>query len=134
MASPVRRGMRRTKPRERRRDRVLSDQEIKALWPICEESGPFGGIVQILLLSAQRLEKVQQMRWQDIDTTGVWHIPQAHKREKSNAKVLPWFKLLMGSLETTSGRAICVDCRPTAFGPSVSSQRPPLFVSNFFAC
>jgi integrase len=87
--SPVRRGMRRTKPRERRRERVLSDQEIRLLWPVCEPSGPFGGIVQILLLSAQRLQKVMQMRWQDIDTDGVWTIPQSHKREKSNAGVLP---------------------------------------------
>ena len=98
--SPVRRGMRRTKPRERRRERVLSDQEIKALWPICEESGSFGGIVQILLLTGQRLQKVQTMRWQDIDTDGVWHIPQLHKREKSNAKVLPLPKLAIDIIES----------------------------------
>jgi integrase len=98
--SPVRRGMRRTKPRERRRERVLSDQEIRLLWPACEESGPFGGIVQILLLSAQRLQKVQQMKWQDIDTDGVWTIPHAHKREKSTAGVLPLPEMAIDIIES----------------------------------
>ena len=98
--SPIRRGMRRTKPRERRRTRVLSDQEIRLLWPVCEENRPFGGIVQILLLTAQRLEKVQQMRWQDIDADGVWTIPEKHPREKSNAKVLPLPEMATGIIES----------------------------------
>ena len=89
VVSPIRRGMRRTKPKERRRTRVLSDQEIRLLWPICEESGSFGGIVQILLLTSQRLAVVQHLRWQDIDADGVWTIPEKHPREKANAKVLP---------------------------------------------
>jgi integrase len=99
--SPIRRGMRRTKPRERRRTRVLNDQEIRLLWPVCSESGAFGGIVQILLLTAQRLEKVQTMRWQDIDADGVWTIPQAHKREKSNAGVLPLPQMAIDIIEAT---------------------------------
>ena len=98
--SPIRRGMRRIKPRERRRTRVLNDQEIRLLWPICEESGPFGGIVQILLLTGQRLQKVQTMRWQDIDTAGVWTIPQSHKREKSNAQVLPLPPMVVDVVES----------------------------------
>ena len=98
--SPIRRGMRRTKPSERRRTRVLSDQEIRALWPVCSESGPFGGIVRILLLTAQRLEKVQQLRWQDIDKEGIWTIPEKDPREKSNAQVLPLPKMAVAIIES----------------------------------
>ncbi len=87
--SPIRRGMARTVPSERRRKRVLSDQEIRLMWPICGESGAFGGIVQILLLSAQRLEKVQEMLWTSIDKGGIWTISEKNPREKANARTLP---------------------------------------------
>ena len=35
--SPVVRGMGRTKPKDRARDRVLSDKEIRAMWPLLDE-------------------------------------------------------------------------------------------------
>ena len=81
--------MRRTTTSERRRTRVLSDQEIRLLWPVCEASGVYGAMVQTLLLTAQRLRKVQQMKWADIGADGVWTIPKGHDREKTNAGVLP---------------------------------------------
>jgi integrase len=87
--SPIVKALRRKKSGNGQRRRVLTDQEIRLLWPICEEMGAFGGLVQVLLLSGQRLEKVQQMRWRDIDTNGVWTIPEKDPREKANAKVLP---------------------------------------------
>jgi integrase len=85
--SPMVKALRRKKTGSGRRRRVLSDQEIRLLWPLCE--GAFGGLVRVLLLSGQRLEKVQHMRWQDIDTAGTWTIPEKDAREKANAKVLP---------------------------------------------
>lgn len=82
--SPIVRGMARTKPRERARDRKLSDDEIRLLWAIWQDSGPFGALLQIALLTGQRRAKVVGMRWQDVDLeTGVWTIP-AEKREKNN--------------------------------------------------
>lgn len=97
--SPIRRGMTRTKSSERRRERVLSDQEIRLLWPICGESGVFGGLVQLLLLTAQRLAVVQHMRWEDIDRDGLWTIPVADRREKANARTLPLPKLAVEIIE-----------------------------------
>ncbi len=84
--SPVRRGMARTKPHERRRERVLSDDEIGALWKHC--TGTYGGLIKLLLSTGQRVGKVQRMRWQDIDKDGVWAIP-TEAREKTNAEELP---------------------------------------------
>lgn len=78
--SPVVKGMARTRPAERKRDRVLSDDEIRAIWP--HLSGPFGALVKTLLYTGQRLGKVSAMRWQDIED-GTWTLP-TEPREKNN--------------------------------------------------
>ena len=39
---PVVRGMGRVKPKERARTRVLSDEEIRTIWPVLEETGTYG--------------------------------------------------------------------------------------------
>jgi integrase len=80
-SSPVVHGMRRTNPKERARARVLSDEEIRALWRAC--SGSYGNLVKFLLLTAQRREKVAAMRWEDLKGN-VWTIP-TEEREKGNA-------------------------------------------------
>jgi integrase len=85
--SPIVRRMARTKPAERKRERILADDELRTLWPILGQSGSFGAMLKLLLLSAQRREKVAAMRWSDISIDGVWTIP-AEVREKGNARVL----------------------------------------------
>ena len=82
--SPVVRGMRRSNPKERARKRILTDDELRVIWQQAEANGTFGALVRVLLLSAQRREKVATMRWQDISLDGTWHIP-SEPREKSNA-------------------------------------------------
>ncbi len=47
----------------------------------------FGGIVQMLLLTAQRREKVLSVRWQDVSIDGEWTIP-TEAREKGTAGVV----------------------------------------------
>jgi len=54
--SPIIVQMARTKPAERKRERILDDVEIRALWP--HLTGTFGGMVKLLLLTGQRREKV----------------------------------------------------------------------------
>jgi integrase len=81
---PIVRGMRRTNPKERARSRILDDGEIRAIWKAAESNGTFGAIVRLLLLSAQRRQKVLSMRWADISTDGVWSIPNG-AREKGTA-------------------------------------------------
>jgi len=65
---------------ETSRDRVLSDDEIRTLWPIMEETGyPFGSLAQFLLVTAQRRDEGANLRWSEIaDLDGenpVWTIP-----------------------------------------------------------
>jgi integrase len=74
-------GMRRTNPKERARSRILDDNEIRAVWKVAEANGSFGALIRLLLLTAQRREKVVSMRWRDLSADGVWTIP-AEAREK----------------------------------------------------
>jgi integrase len=65
---------------ERPRDRVLSDDELRWLWQACDEIGwPFGPLVKLLLLTAQRRDEVAGMTWLEINFgKRVWTIPR-HK-------------------------------------------------------
>jgi integrase len=79
--SPVVRGMHRSNGSDRRGKRILDDDEIRALWNV--EAGTFAAFVQVLLLTAQRRDKVATMKWEDI-TDDIWTIASA-EREKGNA-------------------------------------------------
>src|SRR2546421_3063551 len=48
----------RARPKERARTRVLSDEEIRAVWATLKEDETFGSIVKTLLLTAQRRDEV----------------------------------------------------------------------------
>ena len=63
---------------ERSRDRVLTDHELCLVWMATEEIGwPFGPLVKLLILTAQRLNEVSRMRWSEIDLgSRVWIIPR----------------------------------------------------------
>lgn len=82
---PIVRGMARTKARERARERILSDDEVRIIWP--KLSGTFGGIVKLLLLTAQRRLEVAQISRAEI-TDGVWVIP-AERYKSKRANLVP---------------------------------------------
>ena len=82
--SPIVKGMRRHKSKPR--ERILSDEEIRALWTALGDFGAFGPVVKLCLLTAQRSRKIASMRWQDLKD-GVWSIPQ-QDREKGTARSL----------------------------------------------
>lgn len=86
-ASPIVRGMKRSKPSERKRKRVLSDEEIRILWQACDTQGTFGAYCQVLLLSLQRREKLRLMHRDYVTSDGLWTIPR-EDREKGNAEYI----------------------------------------------
>jgi integrase len=83
-STPIVRGMRRSNQAERARDRVLTDDEIRAMWKQAEANGTFGGFVRLLLLTGQRKDKVAKLKWDDLTTDGTWII-KTEEREKGNA-------------------------------------------------
>jgi len=102
---------------ETSRDRVLSDAELGLVWIAAEKSGPpFGQLVRLLLLTAQRRDEVGQMTWGEIDAgAGLWTIPSGRaKNGKANdvplagaaAKILKGLPRIAGNADlvfTTSG-------------------------------
>lgn len=63
--------------KEKPRERVLSEQEIKTFWHVFEEMRPaIGAMFKLRLLTAQRGGEIQTMRWKDIDLhSASWTIP-----------------------------------------------------------
>lgn len=78
--SPIVRGMARTKPKERARERTLTDDEIRAVWAASE--GVFGRYVQFLLLTATRRNEAARMSYGEV-RDGVWTIPAARMKGKA---------------------------------------------------
>ena len=59
-----------------RRERVLADEELRAVWQATEEPGPFNAIVRMLLLTGQRREEAAGMTWDELDADlSTWSIP-----------------------------------------------------------
>jgi integrase len=79
---PVVRGMSRIRPKERARTRVLSDDEIRILWPVLDEAGTFGAFVNTLLLTAQRRDEVAHMSRKEIGSDAIWTIPAERYKSK----------------------------------------------------
>ncbi|WP_340263962.1 site-specific integrase, partial [Sulfitobacter pontiacus] len=57
--------------------RVLSDDELGALWAACDIEGyPFGDCMKLLILSGQRRAEVAGMRWSELDLEKrLWTLP-----------------------------------------------------------
>ena len=92
IVDPFRGMKRRISPKERERERVLTDDEIRALWELTD-TDTFSALVRMLLLTGQRLEKVSTMRWNDIED-GVWKIPtSAREKGHGGELVLPGWRV-----------------------------------------
>lgn len=75
--------------KEKSRDRVLSDDELKAVWLTTDDMGrPFGPITQLLILTAQRRDEVVAMRWSEINATEKeWAIPGNRTKNENENRV-----------------------------------------------
>ncbi len=69
------------------RDRVLSREEWQSLWEWGQGAAyPWGALLCVLMLSAQRLNEVAAMSWAEIDSD-VWVIPAARHKSKRRHEV-----------------------------------------------
>jgi len=60
-----------------KRERVLSDGELGAIWrAAAEAASPYGTIIRLLILTGQRLGEVAGMNWNEIsDDLSTWTLP-----------------------------------------------------------
>jgi len=74
---------------EHRRERVLTEDELKNLWKATEELRPdTKAIFRLLLLTAQRSGEVRGMQWTELDLDrGWWTIPGGRTKNKLTHRV-----------------------------------------------
>lgn len=79
--SPITRGMGRIRPQERKRQRVLGDDELRAVWNAASSGEPFDYLVRYILLTATRRSEAADMPRSELDGTD-WLIPAARHKSK----------------------------------------------------
>jgi integrase len=107
--SPVTRGMRRGKAVKR--DRILTDDEIRAIWHVADTEGAAGAFLQFALLCGQRSAKIADLTWNDLDGA-IWNVRRA-RREKNtpNSIKLPPLALAIAHQQPRIAGNHCI------FGP-----------------
>jgi integrase len=93
--------------KEKSRDRVLSDDEIRWLWQACDREGqPWGHLGKVLLLTGQRLGEVVNMT--DREVSGdLWHLT-ADRTKNGRAHDVPLSEAardVLGAVERVKGDA-----------------------------
>jgi hypothetical protein len=101
--SPIVRGMARINAKERERDRILADDELRQLW---RSAPPF---VRFLLLTAVRRNEAAGMQWSELSDS-LWVIPAGRMRAKAE-HVVPL-------------SAAALSCMAEAQGPALLNMRP----------
>ena len=90
---------------EKKRDRVLSEDEILAFWTALDEGGDstanVKSILRLILITAQRPGEVCEMEWADID--GEWWTIPAEKAKNGLSHRVPLCAMALQELETRRG-------------------------------
>lgn len=88
--------------KEKPRERVLSDDEIKTVWnklPKCPMSTRMQLALKLLLVTAQRKNEIVNLRWEELDfNKEVWTIP-SEKTKNGKAHLVPLSPLALDLLE-----------------------------------
>jgi integrase len=87
-ANPIVKGMMRHSAKGHARQRILSDDEIRAVWMAYSIGDAYGDLIKLALLTGQRQDKVASMRWADVSVDGEWSIPNG-TREKGTGGTMP---------------------------------------------
>lgn len=115
-------GMKAPKPVASRR-RVLSDEEIVALWHASVKAEwPWGPYVRMLLLTMQRRREVAEMDWSEVDLAAkIWTLP-GERAKNDEEHVIPLTDLAVNELEL-------LDPKPRGLVFTTTGDTP---VSGFF--
>jgi integrase len=103
---PVVRGMAKTSPRERARQRVLTASELREIAAALPSAHPvFAGIVWTLMYSAQRRDEIARLRWDEIDGDRIVIPAERYKTKRDN--VVPITPKLKELIEAQPRRKKC---------------------------
>ena len=102
------------------RERVLSDDEIAALWAACDD-GPFGAAVKVMLITGARRNEVSRMRRDELSADGVWTLPAERSKNRREHKVTlpPLARTIIATLPPTGDFVFSSNGRTPVAGWSV---------------
>lgn len=108
---------------ENSRDRVLSDDELRAIWKALEGLPPaMADAIRLMLLTAQRKGEVMPMAWADVDLASGWWTVSSEDAKNALSHRVPLTAPVTAILERWTGK------HPTWVLPSPKRQAQP--VSN----
>ena len=82
----------------RPRERVLSDQELAAIWQACGDDA-YGKIIRLMILTACRREEIGGMTWSELDLDkGTWTLAAA-RAKNHRAHTLPLMPMMHAILD-----------------------------------
>ena len=85
--------------KEVKRDRVLTDLEIRGLWLACGELGVFGRAFKLMLVTGQRRTEVGKMAWREVDRAQkIWTLSR-ERTKADRAHEVPLSDLALSILE-----------------------------------
>jgi integrase len=121
---------------EEERDRVLSLTELARVWAGAETMGyPYGPLIKMLILTAQRRSEVADLPWSEIDGTN-WKLPDGRsKRGKGHLVPLsPLAVTILADLPKIGSKPVLVFTtgkRAAKRGEKVDPKAPPVAVSGW---
>lgn len=92
-------------PKRRSRDRVLTDDEIRRLWPVWGDGGAAGALYQFLLLTGLRSSEATNARWEHL--SGQWlEVPETKTDQAHRVYLAPQARELLTSLRAKTSDAL----------------------------
>jgi integrase len=111
---------------EKKRTRVLSEDEIRSFWVAAGKlEYPFGPLFRLLLATGQRRDEVATMQWSQLDTKeALWTIPSYETKADRGDHIVPLNAVAMEVI----GGLHCIDDSDLLFP---TSSNPTRAVSGF---
>lgn len=108
--------------RERPRDRVLTAEEVGAIWNAAPEvPKPYGDFIRFLLLTLQRREEVAGMRWDELSPArDTWTIPK-ERAKNGRAHIVHLAQPAQEILRARTKRKDCPFVFPAESGKAASA-------------
>jgi integrase len=93
-----------------RRERVLTDTELHAIWQATTKASTFHNIVRMLAVTAQRRDEVAEMAWSEIsDDLATWTIPasRAKNNQDNIVPLSPQAQAILRAAPRYEGHSLC---------------------------
>ena len=98
---------------EASRDRVLSDDELRAIWRAADRlPDPSRSLVKAWILTGQRRDEVRCMAWSEVDLSrALWTLPAARNKGKRDHEIplAPAMSALLGGLRRRGAPVFSAD-------------------------